>query len=270
MWDLIELPLWGLMAASAIMLLLWFLQRKTGNAGIVDVAWSGSIGALAVAYALLEGGWGPRRALLALLAGGWSLRLTYHLAIRVLGESEDGRYATIRREQGANIDRWLFWFFQAQAVLALLLSLTFLVPARASLDHWRVWDLVAITVWLISILGETIADGQLSRWRRAPANRGRTCRRGLWRFSRHPNYFFEWMHWLTYPLLAVGLPHGWLLWLTPAVMLYLVLRVTGVPPTEERALQSRGDDYRAYQRTTNAFFPGPPRTESTKTSVESR
>lgn len=270
MWDLLRLPLVGLLAVSTTMLLLWLVQRRTRNAGIVDVAWSGSIGLLAVLYAILEDGWGPRRTLIAVLAGGWSLRLTIHLARRVFSESEDGRYLAIRKEKGADIDRWLFWFFQAQALIAVLLSLTFLVPLRAEEAGWRIWDVIASAVWLVSIIGESVADRQLAGWRVDPANRGRTCRGGLWRFSRHPNYFFEWMHWLVYPLLAVGLPYGWVLWLAPAVMLYLVLFVTGVPPTEERAIQSRGDDYRAYQRTTNAFFPGPSRVTPTEPSIESR
>ena len=108
-------------------------------------------------------------------------------------------------------------------------------------------------------VGESVADRQLSAWRADPANRGRTCRAGLWGYSRHPNYFFEWIHWLAYPTLAVGLPYGWVAWFAPALMLYLVLKVTGIPPTEAQSLRSRGDDYRAYQRTVNAFFPGPRR-----------
>jgi len=103
-----------------------------------------------------------------------------------------------------------------------------------------------------------MADRQLAAWREDPANAGRTCRAGLWAWSRHPNYFFEWLHWLAYPLLAVGLPLGWTVWFVPALMLLLVLKVTGIPPTERRSLERRGDDYRAYQRSTSAFIPMPP------------
>ena len=251
------LPLVGLAVLSAAMLVAWLRQRRTGNAGIVDVLWSGGIGALALAYALLADGWGPRRALVAALAGAWSARLTWHLARRVAGEREDGRYAALRRELGARFDRWMLWFFQAQALLAALLSLVFLRLCTWSLEGWRVWDALGVALWLGALSGESLADRQLAAWRADPANRGRTCRAGLWRFSRHPNYFFEWLHWLAYPLLAVGAPYAWALWLAPAALLLLVLKVTGVPPTEAQALRSRGDDYRAYQRTTNAFFPGP-------------
>ena len=106
------------------------------------------------------------------------------------------------------------------------------------------------------------------QWRAAPAHRGRTCRAGLWRYSRHPNYFFEWIHWLVYPVIGIGLPYGGALWLAPALMLFLVLRVTGIPPTEEQALRSRGADYRDYQETTSAFVPWPPKRRQSPMSHE--
>ena len=261
-------PLTGLLALSALFALAWARSRRTGNAGIVDVLWTASLGALALYYGLALEGWGPRRALVTVLAVGWSARLTWHLVRRYRREPEDGRYARLRTELGDRFERWTFWFFQAQGALAVLLSLAFFVPASAGGDAaegWRVTDGLALLIWLTSIAGESVADRQLAAWRAAPANRGLTCRRGLWRFSRHPNYFFEWMHWLVYPLMAAGLDVGWrgpALWAIPLLMLFLVVRVTGIPPTEEQALASRGDDYRAYQRTTNAFFPGPPRSAS--------
>ena len=256
------LPLAGLAAVSGIMLSAWARQRRTRNAGPVDVIWAGSLGALALFYALFADGWGPRRALVAVLAGTWSLRLTLHLAARVRREAEDGRYARLRERFGERFDGWIFWFFLAQAGLAVLLSLACLVPSAAAEAGWRVVDVVAIVLWTISIVGESVADRQLRAWRAVPEHAGRTCRSGLWRVSRHPNYFFEWIHWLVYPVLAIGLPFGLAVWIAPALMLFLVLKVTGVPPTEEQALRSRGDDYREYQRTTNAFFPGPRRAGS--------
>jgi steroid 5-alpha reductase family enzyme len=253
------LPLLGLLAVGLVMTAAWALQRRTRNAGVVDVLWAGSLGALAVFYGFAADGWAGRRILVAALAGAWSARLTWHLARRFAGEPEDGRYADLRARLGRRFDRWTFWFFQARALLAVLLSVAFLVPASAATAGWRVWDGVGLVLFAVSIVGEGIADRQLSAWRSDPANRGRTCRAGLWRCSRHPNYFFEWIHWLVYPVLGVGLPLGWTLWLAPALMLFLVLRVTGIPPTEAQSLRSRGEDYRDYQRTTNTFFPGPPR-----------
>ncbi|MEM7306972.1 MAG: DUF1295 domain-containing protein [Planctomycetota bacterium] len=270
MLGLLYLPLLGLLALVIVMIAAWARQRTTRNAGVVDVIWTASIGALALVYAGLAGGWLPRRLLVAVLVGAWSLRLTLHLARRVGSEAEDGRYRAMRTSMGEGIDRFLFWFFQAQALLAVLLSLVFLVLCAASDAGWRATDALAVLLWVTALVGESIADRQLARWRSDPANRGRTCRAGLWRYSRHPNYFFEWLNWLVYPLLGIGLPYGWSLWLAPAAMLLFVLKVTGIPPTEEQALKSRGDDYREYQRTTNAFFPGPPRAQTVERSLETR
>lgn len=251
------MPTAGLIALCSVMAVAWKRQTRTCNAGIVDVIWSASFGLLAVTYAVGSEGWLPRRVLVGTLALLWSLRLTRHLAKRVLGEPEDGRYGELRSELGPKFNTWIFWFFQAQALLAVLLSLVFLVLMDAAESGWRIWDWVGVAIWVTSIAGEALADRQLRDWRENPENSGKTCRRGLWAYSRHPNYFFEWVHWLTYPVLGIGLPYGWSLWLAPLVMLFLVVKVTGIPPTEAQSIRSRGDDYRAYQRTTNAFFPGP-------------
>jgi len=251
---------WGGLGLSLLMAAGWLRQRHTRNAGLVDVLWAGGLGGLALLHAALAGGWLPRRVLVAALALGWSARLTLHLARRVRSEPEDGRYAELRERLGARFDRWMFAFFQAQAALATLLSIAFLVPAASPLAGWRWVDVAAVGIWVLSFSGEWLADRQLHAWRADRANAGKTCRAGLWRFSRHPNYFFEWLHWLAYPVLGTGLGGGWALWLVPALMLVLVLRVTGIPPTERQSLRSRGDDYRRYQQTTNAFFPGPSRT----------
>jgi len=118
-----------------------------------------------------------------------------------------------------------------------------------------VTDLLAVGVFLVSVAGEAIADRQLAGFRADPANRGKTCRTGLWRYSRHPNYFFEWVHWWSYVLLGLGSPYWLVTILGPALMLVFLFKITGIPATEERALLTRGEDYRNYQRTTSPFFP---------------
>jgi steroid 5-alpha reductase family enzyme len=257
-----RLLLWGFLALSLVMLAGWFRQRATRNAGIVDVLWAGGLGGLAILYAALASGWGPRRVLVAVLVGAWSLRLTLHLVARLRSEPEDGRYARMRERLGERFDRTMLWFFQAQALLAVVLSVAFLIPSAADVAGFGLRDGAAVLIFAVALFGEELADRQLRAWRSDAVNRGRTCRTGLWRYSRHPNYFFEWMHWIAYAVLAIGLPLGWLAWSAPALMLFLVLKVTGIPPTEEQALRSRGADYRAYQQTTNAFFPGPPKVRS--------
>ena len=192
--ELWHLPVLALPPYAAVMAFAWLRQRRTRNAGIVDVLWAGGLGVLAVTFATLAEGWAPRRLLVGLLAGLWSARLTLLLARRVATESEDGRYAILRTRWGDRFEPWLFLFFQAQALLAVLLSLAFLIPAAAETAGWRWNDFAAIALWVLSIAGESLADRQLHDWRSDPANRGKTCRTGLWATSRHPNYFFEWLH----------------------------------------------------------------------------
>jgi steroid 5-alpha reductase family enzyme len=248
------------LGAGLVFALAWVRQLRTRDATSVDLLWTLGIGAAAVFHAATSDGWVPRRALVALLAGLWSARLAAHLAQR-LGQGEDGRYSDLRRRLGPRAAIWFLGFYLAQAALVVGFGLVFRVLARGEHVGWRASDALALGVFALALLGESAADRALARWRAAPENRGRTCRAGLWRYSRHPNYFFEWLHWLSYPLLGLGLAYGGWLWLAPAVMFALVRFVTGVPPSEARALASRGDDYRAYQRSTNTFFPGPPRAE---------
>ena len=240
------------LAAAAAMAGAWQWQRRRSNAGIVDVVWATGVGVAAVLAAALGTGAALPRILLAVLGLLWGARLAAHLWKRVRHEDEDGRYAYLRAHWQGD-QRKFFLFFQAQAVLILLFSLPFV--AVAANPSGSPWLLAAIGVWLFSVGGEAMADRQLADFRADPANKGRTCREGLWRYSRHPNYFFEWLHWLTYVVLAAGSPLWWLAWAGPVVM-YLFLRyVSGIPYTEQQALRTRGDDYRDYQRTTPMLFP---------------
>lgn len=239
----------------AVMTVLWVVQCRTRNAGWVDVGWAAGLAAAATFYANWFDGDPTRRALMGFLGTLWGARLALHLARRVAAEPEDGRYRRMREYWAGTADRNFLWFFLAQALLVALFSLPFLVCARADTALAPGWQVAAIVVWLTAVGGESIADWQLARFRANPANRGRTCRQGLWRTSRHPNYFFEWLHWWSYVLLAIGAPGAWLTLLGPVLMFAFLYRVTGIPYTEQQALASRGDDYRDYQRTTSAFFP---------------
>jgi steroid 5-alpha reductase family enzyme len=245
----------GYVIVAAGMGLLWLLQRRIGDAGVVDVGWSLSLGLLAGILAVGGEGDASRRALLAVLAGAWSLRLGTHLLIdRVLARGEDGRYQMLRESWGARQQPYMFLFFQAQALIAVLFAVPFLVVAGNPRSLGPL-DVVAVALWLVAVGGEAVADRQLARFKADPANKGRTCRVGLWSVSRHPNYFFEWLHWFAYVVLAVGAPHAWLSLLGPVAMLLFLLRVTGIPYTERRALLSRGEDYARYQREVSPFIP---------------
>ena len=245
----------ALFFASMLMLLLWCIQWRTRDAGIVDVGWSASLGFLAIFYGITlpDGTW--RTCLVAVIASIWSIRLAYYLLRdRILGKPEDGRYQKLRSGFGDRANLFFFGFFQFQALLAWFFSLSFWLAMRRS-GPVDAWDLVGLMIWAISVVGESLADFQLARFRANPSNRGTTCRSGLWKYSRHPNYFFEWLHWWTYVAIAVTSPWGWMTLSAPSLMLFFLLKVTGIPATEAQALISRGDDYRKYQQTTSMFIP---------------
>ena len=251
-----SLLLIGLLAAILFQILAWAWQVKSRDAGIVDVVWSATMGLLSVFYAIAGDGEAMRRVLVALLAGFWSFRLAWFLLIhRVIGKHEDGRYQRLREHWGKEADKKFFGFFQFQAVASLLLAMPFLVVATEPSSLPAFWAVLGVLIWLVAVGGESLADRQLAAWREDPANKGKTCRSGLWRYSRHPNYFFEWIHWFTYPALAYGSEVAWITWLGPAIMLATLLKGTGIPYTEQQALASRGEDYREYQRTTSMFVP---------------
>lgn len=232
----------------------WLWQRRHRNAGIVDVIWAAGLGMAACLMALTgSGAWLPRGAM-ALMGTAWSLRLAIHLARRVRSEQEDGRYRELRAHWHGSQAKFLC-FFLAQALLVVLFALPFMaVAANPSNAVWP-WLVLACVVWLGSVLGESIADRQLAAFRADPANRGKTCEQGLWHYSRHPNYFFEWLHWFAYVALAVGSPIAWLAWSGPLLMYVFLRWISGVPFTEAQALRTRGEAYRDYQRRTSMFIP---------------
>jgi steroid 5-alpha reductase family enzyme len=249
------LALSGWLFMAAVMVILFFVQRSRKDAGIVDVGWAGGMGLLAVFYAAMADGDPSRRIVLAILAASWSLRLASHLLKRYFHQKEDGRYRMLREKWGEKAQNYFFLFFQVQALWAVMFSVPFLVVAYNPTPGLTVFDILGIVVWIIAVGGESVADRQLAGFRADPANRGRTCRAGLWKYSRHPNYFFEFTHWFAYIFLGAGSPHFWVTFFGPAIMLLFLYKVTGIPYTEKQALLSRGEDYREYQRTTSAFIP---------------
>jgi len=246
----------GAAAASALMVCLWLVQVRIRDASHVDAGWAYCVGCLGVLYAAISDGAAAHRALVAALAAVWSARLgTYILVNRVLGKPEDGRYRALREKHGAQADLRFFVFFQAQAFFALTFSVPLLLAAYNGSGGLEALEIVGACVWAAGFTGTSLADRQLARWRAEPANKGRTCRAGLWRYSRHPNYFFEWLVWIGFALVASAAPWGFVGFLTPAFLLFLLLRVTGIPANEEQNLRSRGEDYRRYQRETSKFVP---------------
>lgn len=259
----VSTQLWlGGSAVAGAMALLWVVERVRADATHVDVAWSFAIGFLAVFYGVTSDLPIRQRILVTTMAGIWSVRLGgYLLFTRVLGkDQEDGRYQELRRNWGKRAGVYFFVFFQAQAFLAFVFSLPILAALRNP-AHSVGQEIVAIAIWVTALVGETLADRQLAHFRRNTTSSGRTCREGLWRYSRHPNYFFEWLGWWAYVVLALGSDWVWLALVGPALLGFLLFRVTGIPATEAQALRSRGEDYRRYQASTSVFVPWFPKAE---------
>jgi steroid 5-alpha reductase family enzyme len=247
----------GAAVAAGGMGLLWLMQVRSHDATAVDVGWAYGIGLLGLLDAALGHGAWSQRTLEAVLVAVWSLRLgTYILARGVLGrEGEDRRYAEMRARYGPRANRNFLVFFEFQAALVVAFSIPLLLASSNRSTHIAPLEWLGAAVVALGLGGESLADRQLVAWKADPAHRGRTARVGLWRFSRHPNYFFEWVVWIGFALVATPASWGAVGFVTPALLLYLILFVTGIPPSERQALASRGEDYRRYQQETSAFVP---------------
>ena len=250
-------------ALSILMAGAWAVQQRTGNSGWVDTIWTFALGLVGAGSALWPvGGAAPnaRQWLVAALVALWSLRLGAHIAARTAMISDDPRYAAFAREWGVDSPRKMFIFLQNQGLGSIPLVFSIFVASRFPSDALRLQDYLGALILLIGISGEALADAQLKRFRENPANKGRVCDVGLWRWSRHPNYFFEWFGWLAYPVIAISPDYGWgwATLLAPLFMYWILVHVTGIPPLEAQMLRSRGERYRDYQSRTSMFFLLPP------------
>jgi steroid 5-alpha reductase family enzyme len=243
------------------MTLLWLLSLRLRDASIVDLWWGPGIAlVVGVAYALAPEGDAPRRGLLLGLVAVWALRLAGHLFARNAGRGEDPRYQAMRRRHGARF-AWVsaFTVFGLQGLLqwvvALPLQLAQLDPAQPPL---RALDALGAALFWIGFLFEAVGDRQLARFKADPANAGRVMDRGLWRYTRHPNYFGDCLaHWGLF-VIALSAPRAWLGVVGPLAMTVLLLRVSGVALLE-RSIGKRRPGYAEYQRKTSAFVPWFPR-----------
>jgi steroid 5-alpha reductase family enzyme len=249
---------------SAIMAFAWFIQRKTGQSGWIDATWSFAVGAAGAFLALAPTGGetvGPRQYLVAFFAVAGAARLGFHIVARSFNAGEDPRYHSLAIEWGEDFPRRLFWFLQIQAACAFLLSSAVFLAAHNPARFPAVTDLIGTILLVIAVAGEAWSDATLARFRKMSVPGRGVCMSGPWAWSRHPNYFCQWLIWVGFCVIALNFSgdwmQGWLALVAPAFMYWLLVHVSGVPPLEKYMLASRGDHFRAYQARVNVFFPGP-------------
>lgn len=251
-----------LLAMVAVMACAWAVVMRLGNGGWTDVFWTFGVGLSGIAAALLAGGTpiALRAWLSALLIGLWSLRLGGHLFLRVAGSTEDFRYARLRDDWGRAYRIKMLGFLMFQAVCAMPLVVAVSVAAARTNPGLDFADAIGLGIGLAALAGEAVSDRQLEAFKSSRS--GGVLDTGLWGWSRHPNFFFEWLIWCGWPVIAIG--PGLALWpgalalIAPVVMYYLLVHVTGIPPVERRMEASRGEAFRAYQQRVPVFFPWPP------------
>lgn len=255
---LMPILLHGLIGSFLLFTMLWIIQVIRKDAGVVDIGWTAGVGAMAVYAAVAGDGWIVRRFLLGAMGGIWAARLVlYILKDRILVSEEDSRYKRLRAHWGKRAHAWFFLFFTSQSLLVVLFTLPFLAGAAKQNDSFSIFDGLAVLTWLISMSGEWLADFQLARFRNNPVNKGKVCSSGLWNWSRHPNYFFEWLHWFSYLFLGFAAPGFVLSFIGPAAMYLFLMKLTGIPHVERESLAKRGEAYREYQQTTSMLIPWP-------------
>lgn len=246
------------LAAMALLAVLgWALSVAKRDAGIVDSLWSLFFLLGAVVYAAKLDAASPRATLLLAMVGIWALRLSVHITWRNWDEPEDRRYQAIRaRNQPGFAWKSLYLVFGLQGLLAWVISAPLYTGIGGAMPLTAL-DYAGVSLWVLGFVFEAVADGQLARFKSDPATRGKVLDRGLWRYTRHPNYFGEAVLWWGWFLVAAA-AGGWWTVFAPLLMTFLLLKVSGVALLE-KDIGERRPDYRAYVARTNAFIPGRPR-----------
>lgn len=254
------------LVVAGALLLLWLFSLKLKDASIVDIFWGLGFAIIAVTSFLMTDGFAPRKQLITALTVVWGVRLAWHIGSRNIGKGEDFRYQAMRKKHG---DRFplvsLLTVFALQGVLMWIISLPLQAAQNsATPDRFTALDYLGALVWLIGFGFEAIGDWQLRQFKSAPTsketNKGKLMDRGLWAYTRHPNYFGDALLWWGYFLIACAAGAWWTIF-SPALMTFLLMKVSGVAMLE-KSLKKTKPEYEAYARRTNAFFPWFPKQEN--------
>lgn len=245
----------GLAVIIGFMIILWLVSLALKNSSIVDIFWgAGFVLSAWLYFAFTPDGFLPRKLLLVILVTIWGLRLSTHIFLRNKGKPEDFRYQKWREENGS-IWWWKSFFqvFLLQGLLLWVISLTLLVAQYfGKVDHLTILDFAGAAIWLVGFYFESVGDFQLKRFIKNPENRGKVLTSGVWRYTRHPNYFGDAAQWWGYFLIALA-AGGWWSVISPIIMTYLLTRVSGVALLEKSLDAKPG--YRQYVESTSAFIP---------------
>jgi len=253
-WQVYLVALAAILCVSA---LAWIVSVVIRNVAFVDSLWSLFFLIAAATFVFHAGLPSARGLLVAVLVAVWALRLSIYITARNWGKPEDYRYQEIRANNDPGFAfKSLYIVFGLQGVLAWVIALP-LLPAITQASPLGLLDYIAAALWLVGFVFEAGGDYQLSRLKRDPANKGRVMNTGLWRFTRHPNYFGDFCIWWSFYLFALS-AGGWWSIISPLLMSFLLLKVSGVAMLE-RSIGDRRPEYAGYVRRTNAFFPGMPR-----------
>lgn len=260
MESMLTLMAWNLAAVAALMTVGWLVSLPLRNVTVVDSLWG--LGFVLIAW--IGFAWGEgypvRRGMVAVLTSVWGLRLCAYLSWRNWGKGEDPRYGKWRQASGEGF--WLvslFKVFWLQALFLWVIAVVVQVPqVSAQPDHFTAWDAAGLVVWAVGFVFETVADAQLARFKADPRSAGQVMDQGLWRYSRHPNYFGECLIWWGLFLMALSVPGGVWTVISPIVITLVLLKMTGVALTERTIVEHR-PAYRDYQRRTSTFIPWRPK-----------
>ena len=257
------LSLWELSGAVFGIMAAGFIFATLRNYySFVDALWGFCFSGLALLIGLTSTGDSQRKLLGLGILFIWGTRIGWHLAVRLFQHypNEDSRYIAFKSEWGRGGNRARFHlkflgFFGLQGLSILGLIVPFVIVSQNTDSTWHTLETVGLAISVFSIALESLADHQLKSFKKVPSSRGHVCDQGLWRYSRHPNYFFEWLHWIGIAIFASSSPHGMWAWIAPALISYLLLFLSGVPLAEAQSLKSKGDRYRDYQARTSVFIP---------------
>lgn len=250
----------GLGLAVALLFVLWAAQKILREPAVADVGWSLSVALLAVFYFTAAEGLVLRKLLAFFMAFFWGIRLAAHVFFfRILGTQKDHRYRDAGEAWGEKRGIYLLGWFLLQGVLSAVFSLPCLTASSNAAPGLYSGEVIFFILWCFAMAGEIGADHQLAVFKSRSGNQGKVCRTGLWNLSRHPNYFFEILLWAMSAGFSSFSPWGWAAWVCPLTVGFFIFRVSGIPMTEARALKTKGEAYREYQRTTRLLIPWPKR-----------